>query len=243
MRETMACAPCALALSLPALLWGQSRMAVKSGWSVSAFRGRNQSLKPGVVLAVGKEWSLRARTSLSLEVAYVTRGGIFRDKLLGGDFWPTPLWWRSQVCSLGFIELPLRFRYQLKPAARWRWQLVGGRALALAVHDNSEVLRSEEIANCYDPSTGRPMILQDYVWWDGDGLFSPTAENSSFVVHVGLSLKRGFYHAELGYARPLGDLSHAGGVDLDGKPYHALAFTLGVWLPKKAPRGHRETGE
>jgi hypothetical protein len=216
-------------------------MTVKSGWSVSAFRDRDHSLNPGVVLAVEKEWSLRARTSLSLEIAYVTRGGLFRDKLVGACSVGTPLTWRSQVCSMGFVELPLLCRFQLKPSARWKWQLVGGMSLALAVHDNTEVLRSQEIPNSYDPLTGRPVVLPDYVWDDGR-LFSP-AENSTFVAHARLSLKRGFYHLELRYARPLGGRSQAGGVDLDGKPYHALGITLGVWLPKKAPRLDSKTRE
>ncbi|MDZ7270816.1 MAG: PorT family protein [candidate division KSB1 bacterium] len=227
----------ALALCLPGVTTGQSGFSIKSGWNLSTFVDQDHGLKPGVVLAVEKEWALFENVSLSLEVAYVTRGGILRDKVVGSHFPATSRWWRSQVCSMGFVEFPLLARYQIKRSGRRQWQVTGGVALAVAVNDNSEVLRSTEIPNSYDPVTGDPTVRSDYGWWDGCDLYSPAADNSSFVGHVGVGCKQGHYHIELRYTFPFAGLQSAGGVALEGKRYHSLAVTLGVWLPKRGAHG------
>ncbi len=230
----------ALLLCVPHVLQAQSGMTIKSGWSVSAFADQDRSPKVGVVFGIDKEWALTRKLSLSFELAYTTRGGVLQEKVVGSGFRYASRYWRSQICSMGFLELPVLCRYQVGRSPLWEWQLTAGVALAVAVNNNSEVLRSEEIPNSYDPVTGEPTMASDYDWWDGEALFSPASENSDVVAHLGVGVKRGHYHAELRCALPFWGLADAAEVDLRGKRYYAVAVMLGVWLPKQ-PDTKRET--
>jgi len=210
--------------------YADSGATIKSGWNVSSFTKEFHG-KLGVIWGVEKEWTLKGICGISLELAFASRGGGLKDKVIGSyrdyvyDFNAY-----TQICSVGFLDLPLLLHFYWPKTQTIHWHFYFGPSLSLGVHDNSERWETRSIYyNPSDVNAQRPKI--DYHW--NEDAEMETLSNSTFSTHIGCGAKWRHYHFEMRYSRPWTGFESVKGVWMGNKKYHTLNFIIGVWLPKK----------
>lgn len=213
-----------LLTTLMALLVGnalaQGGYTIKAGGTYASFRGQESERDWGLTLGLGREWKTSKRTGLTLELMYITKKAILRNKTVGSYLWGIGDGF-DIYCDVRYIEIPLVWTYYWPVRKALSIKLHAGPSLELAMNDRSKKV------HLYSITFPQPGFKYDYTFpqepyplWRG---------SSGFNLNGGVVIGLSSYTVELRCSRALHDIDVISGIAMNEKlDFFQLLFGLRI---------------
>lgn len=200
-------------LSSPVLLSAQEGYYYKLGGNYSRFRNVDTQMKPGVTLGLGYEWKIKKNGGFAIEVSYINRKGLLKNKSIGsGTGFDLDISFRDIDCSIAFLEPQFQFQYYFPIKNNLKLKLSSGLSLSLSFLDMSEKKLLKRIS--LEPNE-RYNYKFDYIVAYDPG---PYIDNSSgFGLNFGFGIVWSFLSFEYRYFYTLNDIGMASNIVLKEK--------------------------
>ncbi len=159
---------------------------IAAGANGSLFYNRSSKPLLGYSFSFGRDWKVHSLTTCSFEIVWLYRGTREGNRSIYGSTYIT---WANINWRVGYVALPLLFRFYYPPERRLPFYVVMGVTPCLAVHDGTKSERIRRI----DLTGPRPSAPEeaDYVASLVDSPLESLLSNSALGCSIGLGVKVG----------------------------------------------------
>jgi hypothetical protein len=214
------------AILLNSSLVAKNSYYIIGGPNYSSFRTTASEYVTGHTFGIGTEWHSFYKFSIALEALYTLRGGILRDKIVGGRD-VRYVYLQDIHCSFRSIEIPLLLKYAIPIRKNVRLKIICGPAISIGYKDKSEKIRKDFLFEVIDPDDW-DNIQYDYDFnMDPGGPLPYIALSSGIALNTGLALKWSRLKLECRYAYDLFDIDTIRAVYLHEK-IHSMQVLFGI---------------
>lgn len=206
----------------------QSGFALKVGVNYSTLRNSDADFKRGYTFGIGKDWNIIKKVTIGSEIDYTTRGGLFNDKPIMGElYFPHDVYSNDIHIVVGYIEIPVLFKYLFPLRENITIQLYTGPSFSLPILDYSDT-KDSKFLFYYDPNDpDKDDKIKDieYYWMQDSGFYSKF--NLDYVYNWGVCLNWSKLIIELQYSRANKEIGYVDMVSQVHKKSHAVHLLLG----------------
>lgn len=197
-----------------------------TGRNYSSFRTTASKYVTGYTIGVGTEWIFLNKLSVGLELLYTSRGGILRNKIVGGRD-VRYVYLEDIHCSFRSIEVPLLLKYTIPIENNIRIKPICGLSMSIGWKDKSKRIIKEFLFEVTDPDDW-DNIQYDYDYnIDPSGPLPYIALSSGFAFNTGLSMEWSCFKLECRYIYDLFDINTIRSVYLYEK-IHSIRVLFGI---------------
>lgn len=214
---------------LTTTLNAQNGFIVKTGINYSTLRNSDSDFKLGYTFGIGKDWNIIKNVTIGNEINYTIRGGLFNDKPIKGDlyFLPHDVYSYDIHVAVGYIEIPVLFKYLFTIKNNIKIQLYAGLSFSLPILDYSDTMDMKFLFH-YDPNDPeKEEKIKDieYYLMQDSGFYSKF--NLDYVYNVGVCLNWSKLIVELRYSRANKEIGYVDMISQVHKKSHAVHLLLG----------------